>query len=305
MLAFATSDKGGTGRSVTSSNIVYRSALRGRDVCYLDFDFGSPTAGVLFGIEEALHGRPGGGLHSYLQGRAGIPEPIDVWLSSDIDGLRDPPPGAGRLDLYPGDSGSGEFPRTDQVVDRCADLLRTIEGKYDLCVVDLSAGRSYATDCALAATAPERMPATVSRWLVFHRWTRQHILAAADLVYGARGIIATAVASGHDQDAFAQSVRFVRTATLDPAAPALNGLRAVQVAWLTRYNQELQRLANKHDIGRTNTLGEVPLDPVLQWREQLISDDDIAPIPIANPETLSAFGLLADRICDDSYWTAL
>ena len=47
MFVFAASDKGGTGRSVTSSNLLYRSALQGNDVCYLDFDFGSPTAETL------------------------------------------------------------------------------------------------------------------------------------------------------------------------------------------------------------------------------------------------------------------
>jgi hypothetical protein len=45
VLIFATSDKGGTGRSVTSSNVAYREALLGKDVCYLDFDFGSPRPG--------------------------------------------------------------------------------------------------------------------------------------------------------------------------------------------------------------------------------------------------------------------
>ena len=50
MLLIATSDKGGTGRSVTGSNVVYRRALQGGDVCYVDFDFGSPTAGAVFGL---------------------------------------------------------------------------------------------------------------------------------------------------------------------------------------------------------------------------------------------------------------
>ncbi|MFL6113172.1 MAG: ParA family protein, partial [Catenulispora sp.] len=36
MLIFATSDKGGTGRSVTSCNMAYRRALRGEQVAYLD-----------------------------------------------------------------------------------------------------------------------------------------------------------------------------------------------------------------------------------------------------------------------------
>jgi MinD-like ATPase involved in chromosome partitioning or flagellar assembly len=74
MLVFATSDKGGTGRSVTSSNVVYRRALQGGDVCYLDFDFGSPTAGTIFNIEAAVRGIPNGGLHAYLQGTLNEPK---------------------------------------------------------------------------------------------------------------------------------------------------------------------------------------------------------------------------------------
>ena len=66
MLIFATSDKGGTGRSVTSSNVAYRHALKGGDCCYLDFDFGSPTSGAIFDLPGALAGVPEGGLHSYM-----------------------------------------------------------------------------------------------------------------------------------------------------------------------------------------------------------------------------------------------
>jgi MinD-like ATPase involved in chromosome partitioning or flagellar assembly len=75
VLVFATSDKGGTGRSVTSSNILYRTALTGADVCYLDFDFGSPTAGSIFAIDGLTRGTDSkAGLHSYLLGRAPKPE---------------------------------------------------------------------------------------------------------------------------------------------------------------------------------------------------------------------------------------
>ena len=52
MLVFAASDKGGTGRSVTSANLAYQRALAGDDVCYLDFDFGSPTAAAVFDVPE-------------------------------------------------------------------------------------------------------------------------------------------------------------------------------------------------------------------------------------------------------------
>ena len=65
MIIIATSDTGGTGRSVTGSNVVYRRALQGSDVCYVDFDFGSPTAGAIFGISALNRGTTTGkGTHS-------------------------------------------------------------------------------------------------------------------------------------------------------------------------------------------------------------------------------------------------
>src|SRR3982751_3801807 len=109
MLVFATSDKGGTGRSVTSSNVAYRRALQGGDVCYLDFDFGSPTAGAMFQINSVTRGTTEGGLHSYLRGRVAEPSSCNVWSEPDRDSLRSQPPGAGRLMLFPGDSSGGEF----------------------------------------------------------------------------------------------------------------------------------------------------------------------------------------------------
>ncbi len=58
VFVFATSDKGGTGRSVTSANVMYRRALQASDVAYLDFDFGSPTAGAIFRSSRRSGGRP-------------------------------------------------------------------------------------------------------------------------------------------------------------------------------------------------------------------------------------------------------
>jgi hypothetical protein len=52
-------------------------------------------------------------------------------------------------------------------------------------------------------------------------------------------------------------------------------------------------------------LGRVPLDPVLQWREQLISDNDIYAHQIANRETVDAFETLAKRLVDDAAWEGL
>ena len=305
MLIFATSDKGGTGRSVTSSNILYRSALQGSDVCYLDFDFGSPTSGAIFNVPSALHGTTQGGLHSYLHGMVADPHRVEIWQESDRSSLRSRPPGAGRLVLFPGDSGGGEFPTTRENIDRCARLFLHLEEEFDLCLVDLSAGRSYATEMVLAATAMEGLRSIRTRWLVFHRWTRQHVLAAAGLVYGDRGILDTGSAHGHDREELANSLRFIRTAVVNPDSPELEGLRSAQVAWLRDVDRDLAELASSHKVGRTLLLGTIPLDPVLQWREQLISDNDVWSRRIANRETLEQFDSLAKKIVDDAAWETL
>jgi hypothetical protein len=309
VLVFATSDKGGTGRSVTSSNVVYRRALQGGDVCYLDFDFGSPTAGAIFDIDAVAGGVPDCGLHSYLTGRVEAPERLDVWTVSDRIGLRGRPAGAGRLMLFPGDRGGSEFAADGEadreIVRRCVRLLLRLEEEFDLCLVDLSAGRSYATQIVLAATAEPQMRDVVYRWLVYHRWTAQHIVAAASLVYGSHGIIDTGIKLGHDYGRLSNAIRFVRTAVVDPNSADLAGLPAAQIAWLRDCNDTLREMASARRVGRTTRLGSVPLDPVLQWREQLISDTDVLTRGIAKPETVDAFNAIAERLSDDAFWAGL
>lgn len=305
MLVFATSDKGGTGRSVTSSNVAYRRAVQGGDVCYLDFDFGSPTAGAIFNIPTATHGTGKGGLHKYLLGERSEPERLDVWLESDRAALRDRPASAGRLVLFPGDFGGSEFSADQTMIQRCVRLFLRLEEEFELCLVDLSAGRSYATTMVLAATAEKELRSVTTRWLVFHRWTRQHIIAAHDLVYENRGILDTGIQQGHDRTALINSIRFVRTAVVDPDSAELAGLRPAQVAWLREVNKNLYELARKQKLGRTAVLGSVPLDPVLQWREQLISDNETYASEIANRETVDAFETLAKKLVDDAAWRGL
>ncbi len=305
MLVFATSDKGGTGRSVTSCNVAYRRALQGDDVSYLDFDFGSPTAGSIFNIPNAMNGTDRGGLHTFLRGDVPVPQRLEVWSESDRSGLRGRPVGAGRLTLFPGDRGGGEFAATPDMVRQCISLLRRLEEEYTLTLVDLSAGRSYATDIVLAATADPRLAHVTARWLVFHRWTRQHIIAAANLVHGDRGLLKVGKDRGHDPDRLAERIRFVRTAVVDPSSPELAGLTPAQVAWLRECNQDLQGMAREHRVGRTVVLGVVPLDPVLQWREQLLSNNDVYSRRIANSQTVEAFEDIAKRLTDDAAWEGL
>jgi hypothetical protein len=305
MLLFATSDKGGTGRSVTSCNLAFRRALQGSDVCYLDFDFGSPTAGAVLEIPSVEQGTTEGGTHSYLRGTVAEPHRVDVWSESERSSLRARPPGAGRLVLFPGDVGGSEFSNTSDLNERCVQLLLRAEEEFELCIVDLSAGRSYATDMVLAATAAPELRSVVARWLVFHRWTRQHVAAAADLVFGKHGIIAAGAARGHDPRALTNAIRFVRTVVMDPNSSDQAGLRASQQVWLRDCNDDLQQLASKCGVGRTVLLGSIPLDPVLQWHEQLITDNDVIERQIANQQTLDAFITLAKKLTDDAAWMGL
>jgi hypothetical protein len=304
MIVFATSDKGGTGRSVTSANVLYRKALMGSDVVYLDFDFGSPTSGAIFAVESATRGVESGGMHSYFHGRTPQPRRIDLWLESDRQSLHGRPTGAGRLVLMPGDLGGGEFPIVGDMVERCVSLLLKLNEEFEVCLVDLSAGRSFATQMVLAATA--KILKVDARWLVFHRWTRQHIIAAEGLVFGDQGLLHTGISHGHNQNALASAIKFVRTAVVSPESEELaGGLRPEQLVWLSEIDRALHALAARLKIGNTVIFGTVPLDPVLQWREQLITNADVRTRSIANIETLQAFEEIASKIHDRDAWRAL
>jgi len=309
MFVFAASDKGGTGRSVTSSNILYRSALQGNDVCYVDFDFGSPTSGAIFGIERAENGTTrGGGLHQYFLGETARPERIDIWAETERPSVRNRVPGAGRLILLPGDNGGSDFTsagsREASRYNLCRDLILRLNEEFALVLVDLSAGRNWAVDMVLTATAMPELRNLSSRWLVFHRWTKQHVVAAGGLVNGARGLVESAVKAGHDRESFADNLRYVRTAVIDATSANRRSLTAKQGVWLTECDKRLQTLAGRRQVGRNLLLGAVPLDPMLQWQEQLITDDDVGN-GIANQETRNAFDSLAKRIVDDTAWETL
>jgi hypothetical protein len=306
VLVFATSDKGGTGRSVTSCNIAYHLSQR-KNVAYLDFDFGSPTAGAIFETPKVERGVERDGLHSYVEGRTTDPRQIDVWTNTNRKDLREANTNAGRLVLFPGDKDGAEFSGPpDQVarhVQRCARLFSKLDQEFDVVFVDLSAGRSHAVQMALKATAEPQLREITSRWLVFHRWTRQHIVAAHSLVFEPRGLLDVGAAVGHDRQTLEDSIRFVRTAVPNVNSPLLTD-RAAQATWLRACNEELKNLALRHKLGRSKTLGNTPMEPVLQWREQVISDVNVFD-KVADAGTLDAFRQLAGKLTDDTVWEGL
>jgi hypothetical protein len=157
----------------------------------------------------------------------------------------------------------------------------------------------------IAATSSPELTTVPTRWLVFHRWTRQHILAAAGLVFGERGLLDIGEGHGRDRDQFIDEIRFIRTAIVDPNAPDLAGLRPPPLAWLRETNRDLQKLASDLNVGRSAMLGSVPLDPVLQWREQLITDSDVWARHVANEATVEAFDSIAKALGDKFAWERL
>ena len=295
VLIIAASALGGAGRSVTSGNLCYQWALQGNDVCYLDFNFGSATAGATFGVGSADRG----GLHSFLQATVPEPQRVDVWAETDNNDLHSRPPGAGRLVLLPGDRGGGDLPVTAERIQRCARLLPRLEEEFGVCVIDLSAGRSFAVELVLAATAMSRIRPSGVRWLVFLPWTRQDILASADLVWGDHGLVATGGRAGHDRDQLADAIRFVRTRVADPDAIGGSGPSGLG-AWVHEQNSRLQALAARVRLGRALVLGTVPDEPVLRWQAKLISAKDVHERRIASPASLEAYTELARLALLDS-----
>ncbi|GAA2047854.1 SCO2523 family variant P-loop protein [Catenulispora yoronensis] len=306
MLVFAASDKGGSGRSVTSCNMAYRRALQGDTVAYLDFDFGSPTAGAILDVPVAEHGVDGSGLHSYFT-RHTEARQLDTALHSESGAMRDLPSvsSVGRLVLLPGDRGGGEFAIGRDMPARCAQLFLRLDREFDCCVVDLSAGRSYALDLVLEATARPELAKLTTRWLVFHRWTKQHIVSAHGLVFGEKGILHAAERYGHDPRTLNESVRYVRTAVVDLGVDQESVTRAPQGAWLRAYDSKLREQADRLRMGRARLAGQIPYDPMLQWSGQVIDDSDVRGLRIANEATVQSFEELAARLSDERFWEGL
>ena len=70
-------------------------SLLGYDVAYLDFDFGSPTAGAIFEIPSLERGAAHGGLHSYILGKVAVPMRADIRAVTERPDLKTRPPGSG------------------------------------------------------------------------------------------------------------------------------------------------------------------------------------------------------------------
>ncbi|MFE2581462.1 ParA family protein, partial [Streptomyces sp. NPDC059378] len=139
----------------------------------------------------------------------------------------------------------------------------------------------------------------------YPRCPPQQVPPAAQLVGARQGIVSAGEVMGHDRQTLLGSIRFVRAAVPDLKSALWSEVPPAQSAWMREYNKQLETIAADLGIGRSRVLGSVPLEPVLQLREQLITDRDVFDRGIANVETWQAMGELAERLADDKYWGQL
>lgn len=318
------SDKGGTGRSVVGGNLAYRVAAgvgdrRGRPTAYVDLDLGSPTAGSVFWIAGAETGVIQSGVHDWL--RSGVPGAgdqdagvndiqqlslINVWRRSSR--LPNDPTGEGApLLLVPGRRGGADIggANVGHFSDRIRALLESLVDEYSVeeIFLDMRAGRSFVSDGVARLLAPLEAPQNSLRlkWLVFHRWTPQAARAAANLISGPSGLKQYVESVAGRPDAF--SFRVVRTAVPNPnewaAAPSEaapdDGPRLQNLGALVGEVHELVTKIVAESDGLEAVLGMVPWDPLLQWREQLVLDEDVER-GLARPATVGALNALTTRL---------
>ena len=269
------SHKGGTGRTVTTANVAYQLARRGQDVCMVDFDLASPTLGSVLGLKDISSGADTG-LHHILVGEApaSSAEELErsIWDSPDIAATFSFD-WHGAFRLLPG-SRSGadvDLRDTSQVV---AELLADVSSRYDVVLIDLRSGLGPVAGLFLEPMIDEVLTA----WLVFHRWTRQHLVGAHNLLENLQQ---------YSQGPFYR----VRTAVIDPDKSG------AAEPWVRSQHESLQKDANRLltlGVEPSREIGAVPMDPLLQWTERIVTDADAE--VVGNQKTVDAFIHLAEQI---------
>ena len=273
------SHKGGTGRTVSTANLAYQLARRGKDVCILDLDLASPTLGAVVGFEDIATGADIG-IHHILQGHR-QPEQVaelerDVWDSLDInDHYR--PLTHGKFKLVPGTRSGGDIAMDGENRDApkyLSRVLTELRSRYEYVFCDLRSGFS---DVARAFLW-ERIASQLDSWLLFYRWTHQHLHGVEDLA----SVLSKSTST---------STRFLSIRT---AVVKIDSVPSESRTWIAQRNDDL-RERSKRLQDCTNpplkNIGVIPLDLVLQWSEGILTTDHVE--VVGNADTLNAFGKLA------------
>ena len=278
------SHKGGTGRTVSTANIAYHLARRGRDVCILDLDLASPTLGAVVGLDNIAAGAKVG-IHNILTGEL-QPEKVselerNVWESPDINEHYRPEI-HGKFCVVPGTRTGGDAVMgTDnpEARSRLSRVLTDLGSRYEYVFCDLRSGIGPVSEAFLW----DRIAYQLHSWLLFYRWTHQHLHGVEDL--------AIALSENTDRPLGRTNPRFlsVRTAVIE-----IGRVPSESRTWIAQRHDRLRERSRRLEASTEPPLenvGTIPLDLVLQWSESILTLEHAA--VVGNSDTLKAFENLA------------
>lgn len=276
------SHKGGTGRTTAAANIAFRMSLEARSVCCVDLDLTSPTFGAVLGLKGYEQGAPRG-VHDLLAvSQPDVVAPlardatnpdylVDVWAANPALGETvTARPGA--FALLPGKNDQEKKVRTvgpKEQGKRLADIFDVLLGEFDVVLADVRSGASDVAEGMLHAVNDHGCPLTT--WIVFFRWTPQHLAGAEDLCARLEGKGAP--------------VHTVRTAFTK------RDELVEKPAWYQHQHDLLEDEMDErlHDFA---PVADIPFEDLLRWRETVVTDDLVLD-KIASPDTVDGYRRLA------------
>jgi MinD-like ATPase involved in chromosome partitioning or flagellar assembly len=297
----AISHKGGTGRSVTMANVATCAALRGRNVCIVDLDLASPTFGSIVGLDGVETGVPLGGhptqpksvfdILARMTSGEGEDEYryvdhalLNMWKGSAFKGTGLDKKNSG-LFLLPGRQNASDAFQPRVLAPALDKLLGQLAASHDFIICDVRSGISHPFTAFLLPQVRQH----IAGYLFHFRWTPQQLSGLGDLLKRDKRI--------RDVQLPLEKVRFIQTAKIPTETVAgklgLKGWLEQNEKGLVAQFDELKKFAT--DYKQDVVLGEVPLDPVLQWRETIISQRMVQD-GIANSATLQAFDMIAEKM---------
>ncbi len=230
------------------------------------------------------------------------PARIDVWRQTEHPLLRARPNQSGRLVLLPGDAGGGEFATGEETLERCIDLLLRSTAS------STSPSSTSAPAAATPSTWSSRPPPTPGCATSPSAGWSSTAGPASTSSPPPDSSTPTTASSAAASNAATTRRRFrPPSASCGPPYPTPSrrcGPRA-RPPRPPGCRPATRRCAGSPPstgIGDSVVLGVVPLEPILQWREQLITEEDVLSTQIANKETLEALEEIARRLTDDSHW---
>ena len=174
--------KGGVGRTTTAINLGIALQQDGHDVVVVDADLGMPNVGELLGVE------PEHTVHDVLTSSSGIENAL---IGTDAG-----------IDVLAGDRALSAYADVDPAI--LSDIIKTLRDRYEVVLVDTSAGILHETTVAMGVADGILLVATASD-VAAH--DADKIAALADRVDGTiLGVVLTRVHDAGDVEGFAQQL---------------------------------------------------------------------------------------------------